>query len=76
MRKGRGIDHSWKVCKYFGDAAFYARCKCGWYYACGDTMDRREPEKWILYHYCPSCGAHKKWYNNEVIRLTKYFPWE
>ena len=75
MRVKRGKDSHWKVCKYKGDGAFYARCKCGFYYCCGDILNRKEYFKWTFYHYCPSCGARKKWYNTEPIKMEKEFPW-
>lgn len=81
MRKGRGIDHEWQICKYLGDIALYARCKCGFYYPCSSSI--RNPDgTWgfkqeitKLYHYCPSCGAHKKYYNETPQQVNKYL-WE
>ena len=75
MRVKRGKDSHWKVCKYKGDGAFYARCKCGFYYSCGSIMNHKEYTEWTLYLYCPSCGARKKWYNTEPIKMEKEFPW-
>ena len=75
MRKGRGIDHNWQVCKYIDDIALYARCKCGYYYRCSSNK-RNEDGTWSLeqettklYHYCPNCGAHKLWYNEEPQKM-------
>ena len=76
MRKGRGIDHNWEVRKYKGDGAYYACCRCGWYYACGSIIDRQKPEEWKMYPYCPSCGAHKKRYNIKPQKMEKSFPFE
>lgn len=70
MRVIRGKDRFWKVVKYIGDGAYYANCKCGYEYTCGDIMNRREDEKWTLYSYCPYCGARKKEYNPEVIKTN------
>jgi len=69
MRVKRGKDRFWKVVKYQGDGAYYATCKCGYKYCCGDCISRRKDEEWILYQYCPCCGARKKEYNPEVIKL-------
>ena len=75
MRKGRGVDRSWDVRIYKGDGAYYAFCRCKWYYACGSILDR-DPNHWKIYPYCPSCGAHKKWYNTIPKKMNKEFPWE
>ena len=76
MRVKRGKDKWWKVYKYAGDGAYYARCKCGWYYACGSILsEERDPDKWKMYSYCPRCGARKKLYNIEPIKSDKEFPW-
>lgn len=72
---GRGIDRSWDVRKYKGDGAYYAYCRCGFHYSCGDIMNQRDPNTWRLYNYCPRCGAHKKWYNTIPRRIDK-FPWD
>ena len=81
MRVKRGKDSRWKVCKYKGDLALYARCKCGFYYACSSSI-REENGSWSfkqyiskIYPYCPNCGARKKWYNTEPIKMEKEFPW-
>ena len=71
MRVIRGKDAHWKVVKYIGDGAFYATCKCKYEYCCGDNMNRKEDITWTLYRYCPECGARKKWYNSEVIKLDE-----
>ena len=57
----RGTDHYWRVIKYKSNMAYYARCKCGFEYGCGNAF----PDKGInkIYPYCPACGARKKWYN-------------
>lgn len=74
----RGIDHSWEVREYLGDIAWYARCKCGFEYACSKSK-RNNDGTWSveqeidwLAHYCPNCGARKKWYNLEIIKINKY----
>lgn len=73
----RGTDHSWQTVKYRGDIAIYARCKCGFRYNCSSSI-RNEDGSWslkqqitFLYRYCPSCGARKKWYNEEPIKLEE-----
>lgn len=77
-RQKRGVDHNWQVVKYNGDTALYARCKCDYRYCCAKTY--YENGKFItkitwLSNYCPNCGARKKWYNEDPIRVHK-FPWE
>lgn len=74
----RGTDHDWLVVKYKNDAAVYARCKCGFEYNCGKSR-RLEDESWsmtqyptIMYLYCPCCGAKKKRYNEEPVKLDKF----
>lgn len=77
----RGTDHTWQVVKYLGDGAPYARCKCGHRYACGVSHQMPDgswdlpthPE--IFWPYCPRCGARKKWYETEIIKIDKY-SWE
>lgn len=70
--KGRGIDHHWDIRKYKGDTAFYAYCRCGWHYSCGDTLNYKDPDTWILHNYCSYCGAHKKWYNYIPREMNKF----
>lgn len=74
----RGTDHDWLVVKYKNDAAVYARCKCGFEYDCGKSR-RMEDGTWsmaqyptIMYLYCPCCGAKKKRYNEEPVKLDKF----
>ena len=73
----RGTDHEWIVIKYKDDCAVYARCKCGFEYNCGQSK-RLDDGTWslmqyptILYLYCPYCGARKKRYNEEPVKLDK-----
>lgn len=78
MRMIRGKDAWWRPIKFKGDAAIYAKCKCGWYYPCYKLMDSTfkvviDPRK--MYRYCPSCGARKKWYKEEITQIDKYL-WE
>ena len=76
MRKGRQVDRNWNIRKYKGDLALYAYCKCGFYYCCSKLVGPKieiDPHK--LYHYCPNCGAHKKYYN-ERARLMNKFQYE
>lgn len=76
MRKGRGIDHYWDIRRYMGDASYYAFCRCGYYYLCGSAFHKDKPENWVLYHYCPKCGAHKKYYNSDAPRYIDKFIYE
>ena len=73
----RGIDHEWLVVKYKNDGAVYARCKCGFEYNCGQSK-RLDDGTWslkqypeIMYSYCPCCGARKKRYNEEPVKLDE-----
>jgi len=80
MRKGRQIDHNWDIRRYKGDCAFYAYCKCGFYYPChkishSTDIFKTEIDLNKIYHYCPNCGAHKKWYNDIPRKINK-FQWE
>lgn len=77
MEIKRGTDHKWEIRKYLGDIALYAYCKCGFQYNCSSST-RNEDGTWsikqqitFLYPYCPKCGAHKKWYNEEPIKIDK-----
>lgn len=75
-RKGRSIDHYWQFVKYLGDAAYYAKCKCGFRYACykelpDSILITPSPEK--LYNYCPYCGARKTRYYEEPVYIDKYW---
>jgi hypothetical protein len=54
MRVKRGKDRFWKVLKYQGDAAYYANCKCGYEYCCGNSVNRHNYKDWTIYMYCPS----------------------
>ncbi len=83
MRKGRQIDRHWEIRRYKGDIALYAHCKCGFNYCCSSNK-RNEDGSWSfeqyinlnkIFHYCPNCGAHKKWYSNEIKKINK-FQWE
>ena len=80
MRMKRGTDHNWQVVRYIGDCALYARCKCGYHYICSSSTKNEDGTlnfKQIittLYHYCPNCGARKKWYNEAPIKLEE-LPW-
>ena len=74
----RGTDHEWVVVKYKNGDAVYARCKCGFEYDCGKSK-RLEDGTWsikqyptIMYPYCPWCGARKKRYNEEPVRLDEF----
>lgn len=75
----RGKDHTWQLVRYNGDVAIYAKCKCGYRYACSreeedDDGYCREKAS-LFYSYCPHCGARKKWVTEETKRINKY-PWE
>lgn len=74
----RGTDHEWVVVKYKNDGAVYARCKCGFEYNCGKSR-RLEDGSFsmaqyptVMYPYCPWCGARKKRYNEEPVRLDEF----
>ena len=71
----RGTDHNWEIRKYLGDTAWYAHCKCGYEYDCSkvkiDNHIWQTEIRWLA-HYCPNCGARKKWYNKEPIKINKY----
>lgn len=80
-RQKRGIDNHWQVRKYRGDIAWYAHCKCGFQYKCSSST-RNEDGSWslkqqvsFLYHYCPHCGARKKWYNETPMKIDRYSPY-
>jgi hypothetical protein len=81
MKMKRGTDHNWNIRKYKGDIAFYAHCRCSFQYVCSTdakTEDGMRTTRQIIskiYLYCPQCGARKKWYNEEPIRIDK-FSWE
>ena len=71
----RETDHSWKIRKYPNDIALYAHCDCGFEYLCSHTTYDKE-KGFItkiahIYHYCPNCGALKKWYNVIPIKINK-----
>mgnify|MGYP006908809691 CR=1 FL=1 len=68
MRVKRGNDRFWKVLKYQGDGAYYATCKCGYEYCCGDILHRKTNDTWVIYLYCPYYGARKKEYNDVPIK--------
>lgn len=74
MRMKRGKDSYWITYKYQADIAIYARCKCGYEYACSSNQRNEDGSlsfKQIitkLYPYCPLCGARKKKYTTEPIQ--------
>lgn len=78
MRKKRGTDHCWHLVKYRGDAAIYAKCKCGHFYNCGRDS-KNEDGSWsfiqiptIFYPYCPCCGVRKKQHSTEIEKIGIY----
>lgn len=77
----RGTDHEWRVIKYKGDLAVYAKCKCGFEYNCGRSKRMEggplsiKQFPTVMYPYCPYCGARKKRYNEEPQKVDKY-QWE
>lgn len=80
MKKGRKKDHLWRFVKYRGDIAFYAKCSCGFRYACYkkhsvEQLFPIEPDPEKLYRYCPWCGSRKTRYINEIEYMDKYM-WE
>lgn len=77
MTKGRKKDHVWKLVKFKGNTAIFARCSCGFTYGCSDIVEKDSMFKVEintdkLYNYCPNCGARKTWYDDEVKRLDRY----
>ena len=73
-------DDTWQFVKYKGDIATYAKCNCGFHYACYKYHSinqpfptKPDPEK--LYKYCPLCGSRKTKYIDEIINIDKY-SWE
>ena len=74
----RGTDHSWEFVKYTGDLCYYARCRCGFEYACCKqedfTIPKWEPAPEKLYRYCPICGARKIRYKDDV-KYIDTFRW-
>lgn len=78
MKKGRGKDHVWQFVKYKIDTAIYARCSCGFHYACYTVKSHimcTEPNINGLYKYCPNCGSRKTKYIDGVKNIDK-FPWD
>ena len=76
-----GDDDTWEIVRYKGDIALYARCGCGYRYVCS-TSERNEDGTWsskqkvsMLHPYCPSCGAKKRYYSDNVKKVDSY-PWE
>lgn len=61
----RGTNHTWKILRYKGDIALYAKCKCGFQYQCSNSMEQKIE---TLYYYCPHCGAKKKWIT-DIIKV-------
>lgn len=74
MRVIRGKDRNWRVKKFLGDGAYYAYCKCGFWFPCYRLTDtfRVELNPSSMYHYCPNCGARKKWYNEVPEQVNDY----
>ena len=77
MKMKRGTDHNWEIRRYKGDIAWYAHCRCGYEYHCSKdkrnedgTWSFKQEIRW-LYSYCPYCGARKKRYNEEPIKMEK-----
>lgn len=82
MRPKRGTDHSWKIVKYKGDIALYAKCKCGFRYACSESERNKDGTFSVkqkvskIYPYCPVCGARKKFYDDTNITHIDRYPFE
>lgn len=77
----RGKDHSWEIIRVKGDMAYYAKCKCGYWYKCSKILTTNpdgsscfrsiiDPEQ--LYPYCACCGARKKYYDDENIQMIDW----
>lgn len=68
----RGTDHVWKLIKFKEDIAIYAKCKCGYFYACSQSARNEDGSpsfKQIptyFHRYCPNCGARKKYHTVDV----------
>ena len=77
----RGTDHNWEIVKFNGDIALYALCKCGFRYPCSSSTQNTDgswsPKQEVtkIYPYCPLCGARKKRYSADVVKLDRY-SWE
>ena len=78
----RGADHWWHLVRYDGDIAIYASCKCGYRYPCSSSK-RNDDGSWSfvqevtkLFPYCPTCGARKKWYSDDITIKKGYYSWE
>lgn len=74
MKNKRGTDHTWTLIQYKGDAAIYAKCKCGYHYNCSrweKQSDYFRITPAVFYLYCPSCGARKKYYT-EIEKSEKW----
>ena len=73
----RGTDHTWHLRKYSGDIAIYAKCSCGYEYACSrskrnpDNTWSFEQEVWLFHNYCPHCGARKKYMGDFVEHIDR-----
>ena len=75
----RGTDDTWKLVKYRGDGAIYAKCKCRFDYNCGRNETDADGNfvsfkqiPTVFYPYCPYCGAKKKWVTEDIERIDKY----
>ena len=52
------MSDTWKLVKYNGDGAIYARCECGFQYCCSSTSIVEGKRKFLcvpykFYQYCP-----------------------
>ena len=72
MKMKRGTDHNWEIRCYKGDIAWYAHCRCGYEYNCSRFKKGSLAREisWLS-NYCPYCGARKKRYNEEPIKMEK-----
>ena len=73
--------NKWKLVKYKGDISIYAKCKCGFRYACSHSK-KNEDGTWSfeqivdnLYPYCPICGSRKTKTSKNVKPMDS-FSWE
>jgi hypothetical protein len=56
-------DYKWKIIKHPPDSARYAKCSCGFEYACDISLRPiKTIDDIVVYNYCPNCGKRKTEY--------------
>ena len=75
------MSNTWKLVKYNGDGAIYARCECGFQYCCSSTSIVEGKRKFLcvpykFYQYCPFCGTKKEEYTliHKIDKTVADFP--